>query len=75
MNMDDNNGIYADSLSLTPLSWACAMCGEVNETMFDPSGGMKQRFVEDCSICCHPNVITIRIDPATSGIEIYNEIE
>ena len=33
----------------------CGGCGEWNETTIDPSAGMKQRYVEDCQVCFHPN--------------------
>ena len=28
----------------------------------DPSGGSRQTFTEDCTVCCRPNLITITID-------------
>ncbi len=40
----------------------CAYCGEENETQVDPSGGVEQRYTEDCSVCCRPNVLHIMID-------------
>jgi len=38
--------------------WQCACCGELNETFVDPTAGNRQEFVEDCRVCCRPNVIT-----------------
>jgi hypothetical protein len=29
----------------------------------DPSGGDEQRYVEDCPVCCHPNVIELEFFP------------
>ena len=29
----------------------------------DPSGGAEQRYVEDCPVCCNPNVIEIEFFP------------
>jgi len=37
----------------------CAGCGEWNETVVDESGGNHQRYVEDCQVCCKPNVLDI----------------
>jgi Cysteine-rich CPXCG len=37
----------------------CASCGEWNETSVDQSAGSKQSYVEDCQVCCRPNVLTI----------------
>ncbi len=38
----------------------CAGCGEWNETVVDPSAGALQSYVEDCQVCCKPNVLTAR---------------
>jgi hypothetical protein len=37
----------------------CAGCGEWNETVVDESGGSRQFYVEDCQVCCKPNVLAI----------------
>jgi cysteine-rich CPXCG protein len=37
--------------------YQCAGCGEWNETFVDPSGGRRQQYVEDCQVCCRPNVL------------------
>jgi len=39
--------------------YQCAGCGEWNETTVDPSGGRKQEYVEDCQVCCKPNVLRV----------------
>lgn len=41
----------------------CPYCGEINEILVDPTGGEKQDYVEDCSVCCRPVEISIRILP------------
>ena len=28
----------------------------------DPSGGRRQTFTEDCTVCCRPNMITLTVD-------------
>jgi Cysteine-rich CPXCG len=40
----------------------CAGCGEWNETVVDESGGSTQSYVEDCQVCCKPNVLAIHWD-------------
>ena len=47
----------ADELEAT--RYQCAGCGEWNETTVDPSGGRRQEYVEDCQVCCKPNVLHI----------------
>lgn len=45
----------------------CAWCGEPGETTVDPSGGDHQRYVEDCWVCCRPNVIQLQIERDERG--------
>jgi hypothetical protein len=40
----------------------CAGCGEWNQTTVDESAGPIQSYVEDCQVCCKPNVLNVRFD-------------
>jgi hypothetical protein len=60
----DNNNIYLRFL------WR-----ETNTTFVDFSGGMQQSYVEDCQVCCQPNILYIQIDEDTLDIEINSESE
>lgn len=42
-------------------TYLCAYCGEENDLFVDISGGMLQRYVEDCQVCCRPNQLTVSI--------------
>ncbi len=42
--------------------YVCQSCGEVIVIPVDVSVGRQQEYVEDCPVCCHPNVITIAVD-------------
>ena len=53
----------------------CAGCGEWNETTVDQSAGRTQSYVEDCQVCCKPNVLHIRYDPETGEYVIAVELE
>jgi hypothetical protein len=44
------------------LPYRCAFCGEENEVFADPSGGRRQTFTEDCTVCCRPNMISLIIE-------------
>ncbi|BBC22500.1 MULTISPECIES: CPXCG motif-containing cysteine-rich protein [unclassified Pseudanabaena] len=55
--------------------YTCAFCGEPNMTFVDFSAGMQQSYVEDCQVCCQPNVLYIQIDEDTLDIEISSEPE
>jgi hypothetical protein len=56
-------------------SFECARCGEVNETSVDPSQGARQSYVEDCQVCCCPNVLEIRVDGEEASIDATLESE
>ncbi|MFE4106713.1 CPXCG motif-containing cysteine-rich protein [Almyronema epifaneia] len=53
----------------------CAYCGEPNLTFVDLSAGRLQSYVEDCQVCCRPNILYISIDAETADIEIATEYE
>ncbi len=53
----------------------CAGCFEWVETTIDASGGSRQQYVEDCQVCCRPNVLTIRWSPADEEFLISAELE
>lgn len=38
-------------------SYVCDSCGEEIVIPVDVSAGREQQYVEDCPVCCHPNVI------------------
>ncbi|NJK99915.1 MAG: CPXCG motif-containing cysteine-rich protein [Spirulinaceae cyanobacterium SM2_1_0] len=59
----------------TTADYTCAFCGETNLTFVDFSGGNQQSYVEDCQVCCQPNVLFIQIDEATLAVEITSEPE
>jgi hypothetical protein len=42
-------------------TYQCAFCGEENEIFVEPEGGEQQMLTEDCSVCCRPNLLRIRI--------------
>ena len=53
----------------------CAGCGEWNETVVDESAGSTQRYVEDCQVCCKPNLLSIRWSRNDEEYEIASELE
>ncbi|HUQ71631.1 MAG TPA: CPXCG motif-containing cysteine-rich protein, partial [Planctomycetaceae bacterium] len=40
-------------------SYICPECGEEVVVPLDVSAGESQEYVEDCPVCCHPNVIHV----------------
>jgi hypothetical protein len=43
-------------------SYVCDSCGEEIVVPIDLSAGSSQEYVEDCPVCCCPNVIRIDVD-------------
>src|SRR5438309_11143255 len=41
-------------------TYICAVCGEEIETVVDESQGLHQEYIEDCAVCCRPNVLRER---------------
>ena len=41
--------------------YVCESCGEDIVVPVDPTAGGDQEYVEDCPVCCHPNVIHVHI--------------
>lgn len=59
----------------TTADYICAYCGETNTTFVDLSAGSQQSYVEDCQVCCRPNVLSIWIDPDSLQVQIETEFE
>ena len=53
----------------------CAGCGEWNETSVDAAAGRTQEYVEDCQICCKPNILHVTWDRSTGEFTIRTELE
>jgi hypothetical protein len=62
----------AESSSAT---YTCPSCFEAVDTFPDPGGGSEQTYVEDCSLCCRPNVLRVcwDEDEGTWSIEASRE--
>jgi hypothetical protein len=53
----------------------CAGCGEWNQTGVDESAGHRQSYVEDCQVCCKPNLLCIEYDLAEQVFVIRADLE
>ena len=42
--------------------YPCPTCWESIEITVDMSAGSEQQYVEDCPVCCRPNVLRVSID-------------
>lgn len=53
----------------------CAGCGEWNETSVDESAGRTPLYVEDCQVCCKPNVLHVEFDAEDEQYVISTDLE
>ena len=49
-------------------SYVCESCGEEIVIPLDPAEGHSQNYVEDCPVCCSPNVIHVEWDGASAKV-------
>ena len=43
-------------------AYICEACGEEIVVSLDLSAGDSQEYVEDCPVCCRPNLIHVEVD-------------
>ena len=67
--------IAINNLMQTTAEYFCAFCGEPNTTFVDISAGMHQSYLEDCQVCCRPNILSIRVDEYTLDVHIETDYE
>jgi len=63
-----------DSILVDEASYICSACGETVVVPLDLSQGSTQEYVEDCPVCCRPNVIHVEIDDAGEA-QVWAEAE
>ncbi|MBI2619602.1 MAG: CPXCG motif-containing cysteine-rich protein [Ignavibacteriales bacterium] len=56
-------------------SYFCPNCGEPNQITVDLSAGTKQQYVEDCAVCCRPNLLKIHVQPGSGDLSVEVEFE
>jgi hypothetical protein len=56
-------------------AYVCPTCGERIVIPLDPSGGAEQRYVEDCPVCCNPNVVQVEFFPDGEPPRVWAEAE
>ncbi|NIL99145.1 MAG: CPXCG motif-containing cysteine-rich protein [Planctomycetales bacterium] len=55
-------------------SYVCDGCGEEIVVPIDLSGGNRQEYVEDCPVCCRPNVIHVQLE-ACGRLRVWGQPE
>jgi len=56
-------------------SYVCPTCGELIVIPLDPTGGAEQQYVEDCPVCCNPNVVHLEFLDGGEGPRVWAEGE
>ncbi len=59
----------------TTAEYQCGYCGEYSTTFVDLSAGFEQSYVEDCQVCCRPNILSVRVDRESLDVQITTEYE
>lgn len=54
-------------------AYTCDSCGEEIVIPIDASAGATQEYVEDCPVCCHPNVIRLHWSNGEVDVEAEPE--
>jgi len=57
--MRKKNAKRRRSRSQPEASYICPTCGESIVIPLDPTAGAEQTYVEDCPVCCNPNIIHV----------------
>jgi len=55
--------------------YQCAGCGEWNDTAVDECAGSRQEYVEDCQVCCKPNLLRVHWDVVAGQFVVRAELE
>ncbi len=56
-------------------TYTCPTCGEPIVIPLDPSAGDEQQYVEDCPVCCNPNVIHLEFFAEGEPARVWAEAE
>lgn len=57
----------------TTADYQCDYCGDISTTFVDLSAGYEQAYIEDCQVCCRPNLLSISVD--RDSLEVYISTE
>jgi hypothetical protein len=69
------HGFSRCGLLFMETGFQCAGCGEWNITSVDETAGRRQSYVEDCQVCCKPNVLRVEYDTASQEFFITAALE
>ena len=56
-------------------AYTCPSCGEQIVVPVDISAGGEQAYVEDCPVCCNPNVVYVELGDEDGPPRVWAEAE
>ena len=56
-------------------SYVCDSCGEEIVVPIDLSAGASQEYVEDCPVCCNPNIVHVELMGDGEAPRVWAEAE
>jgi transcription elongation factor Elf1 len=56
-------------------AYTCPTCGESIHIPLDRSAGDEQQYVEDCPVCCNPNVIHVEFFENDEPARVWADAE
>jgi hypothetical protein len=56
-------------------TYICPTCGEAIVIPLDPTGGEEQQYVEDCPVCCNPNIVHVEFFGLGEPPRVWAEAE
>ena len=56
-------------------AYVCPTCGERIVIPLDPTGGSEQSYVEDCPVCCNPNVVHVEFFDGDDPPRVWADAE
>ena len=71
----DRDFPLGDGTADTSADVTCPYCGETNTVGVDPGSGDVQSYVEDCQVCCKPNILRVSWDLTAGEYTISAELE
>ena len=73
-SVGNNSLVEEDEQMEIDATYTCDACGEEIIVPIDISAGSHQDYVEDCPVCCHPNVIHVNVDD-DGQTQVWGEAE
>ncbi len=55
--------------------YMCQWCGRNVSISIDPAGGRTQELIEDCEMCCRPNILHVTVELDDRGVSIDSQRE